>query len=159
MRRCGKNKLKEVLMGNEKTDKTPVKMLVGMQVVHFGKILFNLQFIVLAVMIASVLSFIIPAIYYVILFAIMLFTLFTVFLWYPEFSSWLSGGETMMRIAEDLAASWKYTVPIAAALAVAVIVCLCFDRQRKQTVRIVISALICVFAVIVFIYKFVRTGV
>ena len=47
--------------------KTPNGLLARMQAVRFGKILFNLQFVALAVMAASVLSCLFLAGYYIII--------------------------------------------------------------------------------------------
>lgn len=133
--------------------KTPDDLLVRMQVVHFGKILFNLQFIALAVMLVSVVSIIFVPFYYLMLLMVSLITLFTIYVMYPEFASWWTAGETITQNAVWLSQSWKYTVPILAALAVASIVCLCFDKNNKHIARIVISAMLLVVAVVVLIIK------
>lgn len=145
-------------MENQKVYKTPSKTLARMQVVHFGKILFNLQFVAVAIMVASVLSFIMPAIYYLVLICIAFLSLFTVFA-NPTFMSFWSGGETLTKIASVLTQSWKYTVPIVLALAIASIVCLCLDKNQKHIARIVVSVIICVLALIVLIAKLINTGV
>ena len=139
-------------MENQKAFKRTIKTLARMQVVHFGKILFNLQFIALAVMAASVLSFLIPVIYYLLLLCIALLTLFTVFI-NPTFLSLWSGGEALTKIAETLAQSWKYTVPIVTVLAIASLICLCFDKNKKHPARIAVSAVICIFALAVLFLK------
>lgn len=144
-------------MENQKTFTTPSKTLARMQVVHFGKILFNLQFVAVAIMVASVLSFIMPAIYYLVLISISLLTLFTLFA-NPTFVSLWSGGETLTKIAAVLTQSWKYTVPIVAVLAVASIICLCFDKSKKHIARIVVSVIICLLAIIVLLLKLINTG-
>lgn len=144
-------------MENQKTFKTPSKTLARMQVVHCGKILFNLQFVVLAVMLASVLSFIMPALYYIVLVCIAFLSLGSL-LANETFRSFWSGGEKLTKIAEALTHSWKYTVPIVLVLAIASIVCLCFDKKEKHIARIVISGIICVIALIVLILKLVNTG-
>lgn len=145
-------------MENAKNFKTPKKTLVNMQVVHLGKILFNLQFIAVAVMFASVLSFLLPAIYYLMLLCISLLTLFTIYAAYPNFKNLWKGGETLTKIAEVMAQSWQYTIPIALALSVASIICLCFDRRQKHTARIVVSAVIAALAVFVLILKLINNG-
>lgn len=145
-------------MENQKTFKTQNKTLARMQVVHLGKILFNLQFIVVAIMVASVLSFIMPAIYYLFLVCIAFLTLFTLFA-NPTFKSFWAGGETLTKIATVLSQSWKYTVPIVLVLAIASIICLCFDKNQKHIARIVVSVIICVLALIVLLLKLVNTGV
>ncbi len=144
-------------MEKQEIFKTPRKTLARMQVVHFGKILFNLQFIALAVMAASVLSFIMPAIYYLMLLCIALLSLFIVFM-NPTFTSLWSGGETLTKIAEILTLSWKYTVPIVAALALASILCLSFDTNQKHPARIVVSVIVCVIAVVVLLLKLINGG-
>lgn len=144
-------------MENQKTFKTPTKDLAKMQVVHFGKILFNLQFIAVAIMVASVLSFIMPAIYYLLLLCAALLSLFSLFA-NPTFLAFWSGGETLAEIANFLSGSWKFTVPIVAVLAAGSIVCLCFDKNKKHTARIVVSAIICVLALVVLILKLVNIG-
>lgn len=129
-----------------------------MQVVHFGKILFNMQFIAVAVMIASVLSFIIPAIYYLLLICILMLSLFTL-LAKPEFVALFSGGETLSKIAEALANSWNYTIAIVAVFSVASIVCLCLDKHKQQLPRIIISAVVCGIDLLILLIKLAVSGV
>ncbi len=145
-------------MENQKTFKTPSKVLVRMQVVHFGKILFNLQFLVLAIMLASAISFVLPFFYYMVLVFLVLFTLFAL-LADPTFRSWWSGGETLTKIAQVLTHSWKYTVPIVAILAISSIVCLSADKNKQHIARIVVSVIICVISLIVLFLKLVNSGV
>lgn len=145
-------------MENQKSFKTPRKTLIKMQVVHFGKIIFNLQFVALAIMVASVLSFIITAIYYILLICIAFLSLFTLFA-NPTFRSLWSGGEVLTNIASTLTQSWKYTIPIVAVLAISSIICLCFDENKKQVARIVISTIILVLSVLVLFLKIVNMGV
>lgn len=144
-------------MEDRKTYRTPGKTLAMMQVVRFGKILFNMQFIAVAVMVASVLSFIIPAIYYIFLIAVLLLSLFTL-LTDPGFMAMLSGGETLIQITEVLSQSWKYTVPIVAVMSLASIVCLCLDKYTKHTARIVVASIMCVLSVLVLLLKLISTG-
>ncbi len=144
-------------MENRKAFKTPGKTLARMQAVHLGKILFNLQFIVLAVMLASVVSFVLPLFYYLFLVFLALFSFFSLFA-NPTFRAAWSGGEALGNVAAALAYSWKYTVPIIAVLAITSIVCLCFDKNKKHVARIVISVLICVAALIILIFKLLNSG-
>lgn len=145
-------------MENQKTFKTPSKALARMQVVHLGKILFNMQFIAVAIMAASVLSFIIPALYYLVLICITLLSLFMVFA-NPNFKKFWAGGETLTQIADLLTHSWKYTVPIVAVLSIASIICLCFDKNKKHTAKIAISVIMFVLAIIVLSLKLINSGV
>lgn len=145
-------------MNQQKTLSTPTKTLVRMQVVHLGKILFNLQFIGVAVMMASVLSFIMPAIYYLMLICAAVLSLF-ILLGYPTFRSLWAGGETLLQVADTLTRSWQYTVPIVAGLAVAAIVCLCFDKHQRHPARITVSVIIAALALFVLFLKIANTGV
>ena len=144
-------------MENQEVFKTPNKTLVRMQFVHFGKILFNLQFLALAIMLASVLSFIMPAIYYLMLICIAFLTLFTVFA-NSTFMSFWAGGEHLTKVATVLSQSWKYTIPIVLALAIGSIVCLWLDKNKKHTSRIITSIIIAVLATFVLILKIINGG-
>lgn len=144
-------------MERQRTFKTPRKILARMQVVHFGKIMFNLQFLVLAVMIASVLSFIMPAIYYLLLVCAAFFSFFSLFA-NQTFRSMWSGGEYLTKVAETLTYSWKFTVPIVLALAIGSIICLCFDKKEKHIARIVVSVAFAVLALIVLALKIINGG-
>lgn len=128
-----------------------------MQVVRFGKILFNLQFLALAVRAASVLSFILPAIYYIVLIFIAFFTLFAAFA-NPTFRSFWSSGEHLAKITEALSYSWKFTVPIVLALAIGSILCLCFDKNQKHVARIVTSVVLALLSIIVLVLKLINGG-
>lgn len=144
-------------MENQTTFKPSNKTLTRMQVVHLGKILFNMQFIALAIMAASVLSFIIPAVYYLALICILLLSLFTL-LANPSFMAFFQGGEALTQVTSVLMQSWSYTVPIVAACSIASIVCLCFDKNKKHPARITISAVLCALALIVLLLKLINTG-
>lgn len=145
-------------MENRRTFKTPLKTLARMQVVHFGKILFGMQFIALAVMVASIVSAILPAIYYLLLICIALLTLFALFA-DPTFKAMWAGGETLTKIATVLMQSWKYTLTIVAVLSIASIVCLSFDKSKKQIARIVISSVILAIEIFILLAKLANSGV
>ncbi len=145
-------------MDRQNIFKTPKNILARMQIVHFGKILFNMQFIGVAIMAASVISFIIPVIYYIFLVFLLLFSLFSL-LANDTFMSLWDGGESLTKIASVLTQSWKYTVPIVAILSIASIVCLCFDKNEKHIAKIIVSATICVNSLVVLFLKLVNMGV
>lgn len=136
----------------------PPSNLARMQVVHFGKIAFNLQFVALAVMLASVVSFVVTGLYYVMLLFVSLLTLGFIYAVYPGFLSWWSGGETLAKITETMSQSFQYTIPILCALSIASIVCLCFDKYQKHIARIVISVIIFVLATIILVAKLINKG-
>lgn len=139
-------------MENQKVFTIPKKMLARMQVVHFGKLLFNLQFIMVALMLSSLLSFVVYPLYYVVLLTILGFTVFTAFIIIPNFASWWNP-TTLNKITVFLAGTWKYTIPIAAAVSIASIVCLCFDKSEKHFIRITISSAICLFTLAYLFFK------
>ena len=123
-----------------------------MQIVRLGKILFGLHIIVFVIMCASLLTIIAYPFYYVILVSIAILTLFSIFAWYPGFTSWWNP-EGLNNLFWFLAESWKYTVPIALVLAAGAIVCLSFDKNEKHTKRIAACVAICVFAIIFLILR------
>lgn len=145
-------------MEEENIYKTPSNFLAKMQVVHFGKILFNLQFIAVAIMLASIITFILPAIYYLMLIAISLLTIFSIYAWYPNFSSFWTGAEGLVNVADALTNSWQYTIPIALALAVVSIICLCFDGYKKHMGRITVSTIIAIVSIIILVAKLINGG-
>lgn len=134
---------------------TPKSVLARMQVARLGKIAFNLQFLAVAIMAASVLFFLAIAVYYVLLLAVTIVTLGLIFAAYPSFGNLWSGGEVLGDIFNMLAASWPYAIPAALALSVTSIICLCFDYREKHIARISISAVIAVISLIVLIVKLV----
>lgn len=136
------------------TTKAPNNVLARMQVVHLGQILFRVQFVALAIMLASIISFIIIPIYYVLLIAIAMVTLFTLFL-NPVFMSFWSGGAALAQLTSVLGYSWKYTIPVVLVLSISSIVCLCFDKNKKHIGKIVGCAFICVAAIIMLIFEIV----
>lgn len=145
-------------MENQKSYRTPSGTLARMQVVHFGKIMFNMQFIPVVIMAASILSFILPAIYYILLICALFLSLFTLLANETFMASW-AGGETLVRVMEALYYSWTYTVPIVAVMSIASIVCLSFDKREKHIGRIVTSAIIFVLALVLLFFKLVNSGV
>lgn len=129
-----------------------------MQIVHFGKIAFNLQFIPLAAIAAGVVSSILIGFYYFILAMVSLLTLFAIYAIYPGFASLWAGGESLIEIAGVISSSWKYVVPIVFVLSAASIVCLCFDKNDKHIARIVVSAIVCVIAFVILILRLTGSG-
>lgn len=145
-------------MENQKTYKTPSKTLARMQVVHFGKITFNLQFIALAVMLASVLSFLVPAIYFIVLICVAGLSLGLAFT-NPKYLALWQGGDSLVNIADAFTHSWAYTVPAVIILSFISIVCLCFDKTQKHFARIAISSIVFVIALVLFVAKYLNGGV
>ena len=134
---------------------TPKSILVRMQVARLGKIAFNLQFLAVAVMAASVLSFLAMAVFYLLLLLITLLTLGLIYAAIPSLKDMWAGGAVLEGIFNTLAASWPYAIPAALALSVASIICLCFDYREKHVARITVSAVIAVLSLIVLIIKLV----
>lgn len=145
-------------MEEQKNYRVSGKELARLQVVHLGKITFNLQFLVFVIMASSVITFILPAIFYMMIFSIAALSLFTLFA-NPAFVNAWSGGEFFSQVALVMAQSWKYTVPIVAVLSVVTIVCLMFDKTKKHKGRIIASAIVCVLAFAVLFFELVNTGV
>lgn len=127
--------------------KTPSITLFRMQMVHFGKILFNLQFIAPLFVLSNIITAAMYVIYYLILFAITMFTLFTVFIWYPEFGNWWQA-DYLNQFFQILSGAGKYVLPISICASILSTVCLCFDKNEKHIKRIVINSLVLVVLII-----------
>lgn len=138
--------------------KTPKSVLARMQAAHFGKILFNLQFLAVAVMAASALSVLATVMFYLFMIIVTIGSIGLIYVLYPPFASWWAGGEKLQEIMEVLAGSWQYAVPVALALSLSSIVLLCFDKEQKQVGRIVVSALVALFSVVFLIFKWINEG-
>lgn len=138
-------------MRNPSTPYSTKAALARMQTVHLGKIFFRFQFLAIALLVASVLSFLATAIYYVFLIAISLLTLFAIYALYPGFVRFWSGGEKLAKIAEALGRSQKYVAPVAIALGALAILLLCLDRRQKHIAEIIVSAMCMLVATIALI--------
>ncbi len=137
-------------MENQKIFKTPKKTLARMQVVHLGKILFNLQ-IVMALIVASPLPFIIYPMYYAALILISFFTGFILFV-DPRFVS-LWDPTRIYAIMNPLVSGWAYTVPIVIGLSLLSILCLYFDKNNRHLKRMITSIVIIVIVLIYLIFR------
>ncbi len=146
------------IMENQEAFKTPNKILARMQIVHLGKILFNLAIIALLIMLSSVVSFTITLLYYLLLIAITIGTFGLIYGIYPDIAKWWSGGDKLMEMTTALAESWRYTIPIVLALSLASIICLCFDRLHPSKARIVMAVIIALLALMVLILKMMGGG-
>ncbi len=138
-------------MGNQKIFKTPKNDLARLQVVNFGKILFNLQ-IVMALIVASPLPFVLYPVYYAGLLLISIFTGFVIFLAYPGFASlWVPS--RLYAFLTSLNNAWAYTIPIVIALSLLSILCLCFDKNYRHKNRIIASIIVIVAVLIYLIFR------
>lgn len=135
---------------------TPSSILIRMQVVHFGKILFNLEVVALLIVLSSILTFLSAVVYYTFLLFITVGTFGLIYALYPTFSTWWSGGETLLNVSVYLSENWKYTIPLVFVLSVASAICLGFEKGNKQVVKIAISMIIALFALVIFIFKWTR---
>lgn len=138
--------------------KTPKGILARMQAVHFGKILFNLQFLAVAAMAASALSVFATVVFYLFMVIMTIGSVGLIYVLYPPFAGWWAGGEKLQEIMEVLAVSWQYAVPVALALSLGSIVLLCFDRDERHAGRIVVSALVALFSIVFLIVKWINAG-
>ncbi len=123
--------------------------LARMQIVHLGRIAFNLEFVALVFCLASVLSFMLTGIYYLFLIIVSFGTIGIIYLIYPEFASWWNGGETLAIITNKLFESWPYVIPITVGLSLISIICLSFDQNKKQSGRIIGSIIVMVIALVI----------
>lgn len=137
-------------MENQKLFRPSKKELARMQVIEFGKILFNLQ-IIMTLIVASPLPFAVYPLYYAGLLLISIFTGFIIFA-YPSFVS-LWNPRRLYMFLTSLNNSWKITIPIVIGLVLLSILCLSFDKSNKHLKRIITSIVIIVYVIIYLIFR------
>lgn len=138
-------------MENQPLYRPTTDALARLQVVHFGKICFNLEIATLVVMLLGFLSIMISAavmlIYYLVLFVVLIGSMFLI-LFSEDYRKLWSGGDVVTKIADAVGQAWPYILPATMVLALLSVVCLCFDKHQKHFVRIGIS--VAVFVVLLF---------
>lgn len=120
------------------------KSVSSQRLAHLGKILFNLSILGAVLCIASLISYVLIAFYYLILIMILLCTLFLILVYVPDFMDLFKGGEGMMELLVMFSNTYVPIIaPVTSVLAALSIAALALSRQ-KNVARIV-------FAVIFFI--------
>ena len=137
-------------MENQKLFRPSKKELARMQVIEFGKILFNLQ-IIMTLIAASPLPFAMYPLYYAGLLLISILTGFIIFA-YPGFASLWNPSRLYMFLT-SLNNSWKITIPVVIGLALLSILCLSFDKNNKHLKRIITLIVIIVYVIIYLIFR------
>lgn len=128
------------------------------QLAHFGKILFGLQFIPLAIILAGLLSAVVMVFLYLIVLLVLLATLFLILIAAPDFISSLQSGEVIGEITQGIMSITPYTASITLTLSVLSIVFLCCDFRKKDIPRIVVSSVVSVLAIVALAIFYFTTG-
>lgn len=126
----------------------------AMRVAHLGKILCSFAILGAAICIASVVYFLFIIVYYIVLFAVLLMTLFLILVEYPDFMNLFTNTEVINDFVTQFSATYiPIIAPVTLALSALSIAALALSKQKDVTARLVIS-IIClvVAAVFTFIY-------
>lgn len=122
----------------------------ALRVLHLGKILSNFAILGAVLCIASLVSFLLLALYYLILIAVLLGTLFLILIAYPEFTNLFTGGEQLTQLLVTFSNTCVPIIaPITAVISALSIAVLAISKQRNVTVRIVF-AVICLVVSLIF---------
>lgn len=130
----------------------------ALRVSHLGKILSNFAILGVVLCIASLVSFLLLALYYLILIAVLLGTLFLILIAYPEFIDLFAGGEQLTELMVTFTNTCVPIIaPITIVVSVAAIAALAMSKQKNITTRLVIS-IICSVAAVIFTVIFTFMG-
>ena len=115
--------------------------ITAMRVSHLGKILSNIAILGVVVCLASVLYFLLVAIYYMILIAVLLGTVFLILVYYPDFMQLFTNTEAINQFVADFTVKYLPVIaPITMVIAALAITALAISKQGN-TGRIVLSVI------------------
>lgn len=134
------------------------KKYLNIYALHFGKILFNYSILGIVLLCVILLSPFAAAFYYAIAFtialALIIVTFGTIFVNHADLiSSLISGGDNINKMLEICFKAFPYLLGITIGFSVIALVIACVQKEKKMTVRIVVSSIIlalCVAAALIF---------
>lgn len=136
------------------------KSVASLRTAHLGKILFNFSILGAVLCVASFLSFILIAFYYIILIVTLLGTVFLILIYMPEFAELFADGQKMMDFIVIFSNNWVPVIaPVTAVIAAMSIVLLAISKQRNVTVRIVFASIFLVVGVVFTFLRYVVGGI
>ena len=116
------------------------KDLRMMRINHAGRILSNLTFIGVGLLIAGIFGFVVTLGYYLILLIIAFLTLFIIFMSPAYMAAW-GGGNSIWKITSFLTAAGMALWPLTLLCGVTSIILLSIDKKNLPTARIVLTAI------------------
>ena len=132
----------------------------ALRVAHLGKILSSFAILGAVICIASVAYFLFVLVYYIVLVAILLCTLFLILVEYPEFMNLFTSTEVINDFVYNFSLTYLPVIaPVTMAVSALSIAALAISKQKGGLPRLVIS-IIClvVAAVFTIIYTFMGGG-
>ena len=139
------------------TLKVPKTELRRMYVTHLGIIFSNISIVMLVLGFASlfvgVFSALATAVWIILWFVGLIFSVGTIFVLVPNYLSWLTNTSKFLETIpfQTFFEIVKYLLPIGIAFAVGSIICLAFDKHKNHRGRIIFSSIVLALLVITFI--------
>lgn len=116
--------------------------VASLRVARLGKILNNFAILGAVICLTSAAYFLLVAAYYIALICILLLTLFTILVTYPEFSNLFSNSEAINAAVMQLTTTYIPVIaPVTLILSAASVAALIVSKQKKNVGRIVINVL------------------
>ena len=129
------------------------KTYSDMYLTRFGKIMSNYSIAGLCVMAAIIFSTIFSGLYYVLgiffAFAVIIFTVGTIFITVPDFFSRVAGGgEALVTLSAKAFQIFPYALGVTFVTSIISLVLLCLQKEKRSVPRIVASSIILALTII-----------
>lgn len=129
------------------------KTYSDMYLTRFGKIMSNYSIAGLCVMAAIIFSTIFTGLYYVLgiffAFAVIIFTVGTIFITVPDFFSRVAGGgEALVMLSAKAFQIFPYALGVTFVTSIISLVLLCLQKEKRSVPRIVASSIILALTII-----------
>lgn len=133
--------------------------IAAMRLSHFGKILTSFAILGAVLCLASFVYYIFILIYYLILIAILLGTVFLILIAYPEFGNLFSNTEALNELVQQFSATYiPIIAPITLVVSALAIAALAVSKQKDGTARLVISIICLVVSAVFTVIAYVGGG-
>lgn len=142
---------KDTNLTNTKVGTPPVGYMANQYIYHLGIILSNLSIVFLILSATGILSFFMPILYWCLLIMITVYSIGTIFLFYPGFTSWWGVGLDMYTITKPIIDLFPLFIILTFASTIASLVLLLINKNRRNTTRIAFSCILLGLAVAVVI--------
>ncbi len=124
-------------------NQTPTKYLLSFYNTRLGTILSNLSFVCLFLTLASLASFIVSFIVWIVGFFAIIFSIGTIFAIVPNYwDTMMKSAELMGKVGEVIFKLWPVVGGLGIAFSIISIVLLACDKNKKHTARITISSIV-----------------
>ena len=127
----------------------PVGFMANQYCYHLGIILSNLSIIFLLLSVSGIASILLPVFFWCLLLIITIYTIGTIYLYYPRFASLWGWGVDMLNFGEKIMMLFPLFITLTFATAIASLVLLLINKNKRHYGRIVFSASLIGLAIVV----------